>query len=165
MPVPTVEQWESIARGFEKEWQFPNCIGSLDGKHVAIQAPPRSGSAYYNYKGFYSIVLLAVVDAYKCFIVIDVGGYGKNSDGGILNASVLGQSLESGKLNIPANKPLPKTNDPLPHVFVEDEAFPLKTNIRNRIPERKQKIPLQSACLIIDYLEREIPSKMPLEFW
>ncbi|KAK0146186.1 Protein ANTAGONIST OF LIKE HETEROCHROMATIN PROTEIN 1 [Merluccius polli] len=73
MPQPTNEDWKSIAEGFQHRWNFPNCLGAIDGKHVVIQAPPNSSSYFYNYKGTFSIVLFAVVDAYYRFRVIDVG--------------------------------------------------------------------------------------------
>ncbi|KAK0153279.1 Protein ANTAGONIST OF LIKE HETEROCHROMATIN PROTEIN 1 [Merluccius polli] len=72
MPVPTTDDWRGIAEGFRERWAFPNCLGSIDGKHVVIKAPDNSGSLYYNYKGTYSIVLLAVVDSQYCFRVVDV---------------------------------------------------------------------------------------------
>ncbi|XP_046688147.1 uncharacterized protein LOC124373872 [Homalodisca vitripennis] len=87
MPIPNEEGWHTIANEFWNEWQFPNCIGALDGKHITIQAPKLSGSLYWNYKKTYSIVLLALVDPCYNFIVVDVGGYGKNSDGGIFSNS------------------------------------------------------------------------------
>ena len=46
---------------------------AIDGKHVRIQALPHSGSQYYNYKGYYSIIMLAVVDANYKFMYVDVG--------------------------------------------------------------------------------------------
>ena len=75
MPVPTKQDWRDIAEGFSQRWNFPNCLGSVDGKHVVIQAPSNSGSLFHNYKGTYSIVLLAVVDYDYRFRVIDVGSY------------------------------------------------------------------------------------------
>ncbi|XP_031664191.1 uncharacterized protein LOC116358145 [Oncorhynchus kisutch] len=81
MPVPKEEDWRTIAAEFLERWNFPNCLGSIDGKHVVIQAPPCSGSQFYNYKDTYSVVLLAVVDAIYCFRVVDVRAYGKGSDG------------------------------------------------------------------------------------
>lgn len=77
MPVPTRQDWLEIAHGFQERWNFPNCIGAIDGKHVVLQAPPASGSLYYNYKGTHSIVLLALVDAHYKFRVIDVGAFRK----------------------------------------------------------------------------------------
>ena len=77
----------------------------------------------------YSIVLLALVDSRCNFIAVDVGAYGRNSDGAILSNSNFGKALINEKLNIPKKKPLPITNSDFPLVILGDEAFPLTTSI------------------------------------
>lgn len=134
MPVPTEETWKQVAEKFWDLWNFPNCIGAIDGKHIKIQAPPNSGSQFYNYKQTFSVVLLAVVDAHYKFLVVDIGSYGKNSDGGIFSHSKLGQDLDKGILNVPKEKELPGTNCLAPYEFVGDEAFPLKTFLLRPYP-------------------------------
>lgn len=126
-------------------WQFPNCVGALDGKHVLLQAPVNSGSIYFNYKSAHSIVLLALVDSDYSFVYIDVGSNGRVSDGGIFRKSSLSLALESNGLNIPPRKCLPGRHAAIPHVIVGDSAFPLKENIMkpfatSDLSERKNRI-------------------------
>ena len=42
----TCEEWKEVANSFEEMWQYPHCLGSLDGKHLRIKAPARSGTIY-----------------------------------------------------------------------------------------------------------------------
>ena len=141
MPKPTAEILERSVNEFQQFWQFPNCFGALDGKHVIIQCPQRSGSLYFNYKKTFSINLMALVDARYRFLAVDIGSYGRNSDGGVFSASSLGKCMESGNFNIPAAKPLPNKEDPMPHVAVGDEAFPLKTYLLRPYPGVHQDTP------------------------
>lgn len=127
MPRPTVNLLLNSAKRFEELWNFPNCVAAIDGKHIVIQAPAGSGSLYFNYKKTYSVVLLALVDAEYRFIAVDVGAYGKNSDGGIFNDSNIGKRLRNGTFGMPENRPLSENSHPLPYVIVGDEAFPAKT--------------------------------------
>ncbi|XP_039763801.1 protein ANTAGONIST OF LIKE HETEROCHROMATIN PROTEIN 1-like isoform X2 [Pararge aegeria] len=146
MPKPTEVLWKAVEEDFKNIWNFPNCIGAIDGKHIRIRAPIKSGSQYFNYKKFFSTVLLAVVDAKYRFVIVDIGAYGRNSDGGIMSHSKLGQKMQGNRLNIPRNKTLPGTNQVLPHVFVADEAFALTENIMRPYPgnqiegDRKKKM-------------------------
>ncbi|CAC5355615.1 unnamed protein product [Mytilus coruscus] len=95
--------------GFYEKWNYPNCLGARDGKHVGVQAPCNSGSYYYNYKHTHSIVLMALVDANYRFTYVDVGSNGRNY-------------LEDTKK--------------VPFVVVGDEAFPLKEYLMKPYPQR-----------------------------
>lgn len=149
MPVPQEEDWQTVAHDFNERWNFPNCLGAIDGKHVVIQTPPNSGSLFYNYKGTYSIVLLAVVDANYCFRVINVGAYGRGSDGGTLRDSAFGRALEAGTLTIPPDTHLPGAEHlgPLPYAFVADKAFPLRRHLLRPYPGKN----LQRCQRIFNY--------------
>ncbi|KAI8440772.1 hypothetical protein MSG28_009100 [Choristoneura fumiferana] len=75
MPPSTKNDFKRIEKDFWEKWNMPNCISSIDGKHVRIRAPPNSGSLYFNYKDYFSIVMLALVDANYKFVAVDVGSY------------------------------------------------------------------------------------------
>ena len=55
--------WIHEADEFYRQWNLPNCVAAVDGKHIRIKCPAKGGSLYYNYKKFHSILLLAVVDS------------------------------------------------------------------------------------------------------
>jgi len=134
----TEEEWREIEAVFRKKWNLPHCLGAIDGKHVALFRPPKSGSAFFNYKSFFSIVLMAVVDGDYKFININCGAKGASSDGGVFAAIEFNKEMENGDRNVPADEPLPggDPNKPVPYFFVGDEAFPLKTWLMKPLPRR-----------------------------
>lgn len=128
-------QWLDIANKFYLKTNFPNCIGAVDGKHIRCVNPNNAGSLFFNYKKYFSIVLMAVVDADYCFITIDVGAYGKDSDSTIFKECPFGKKLYSEQLNLPAPTCLPNTNNsPQPYVIIGDEAFGLHRNLLRPYP-------------------------------
>ncbi|CAH1957899.1 unnamed protein product [Acanthoscelides obtectus] len=100
MPVPTTAKWMQIADRFHSLWNLPNCIGSID-----------------------------VADADGMFVTVDVGEYGRNSDGRALMNSNFGRALQSSNLDLPQPRPIPGDVKQIPFYFTADEAFPLKKNI------------------------------------
>lgn len=105
---------------------FPNCVGAIDGKHIAIQAPAKSGTFYYNYKGFNSIILLAICDAKYRYVAVDIGAAGRESDGGVFSRSSIGIQLENLTFRIPLPRRLPNSNKNSTYGLVGDATFSLK---------------------------------------
>lgn len=130
MPEMTKEMWEEVRQGFENHVNFPNCIGAIDGKHVRLIQPSGTGSMYYNYKKFFSIVLLAMCDTNYSFTYVDIGAYGKSSDPAVFHNSMLYKKLMENTMNLPDAKPIFSNNTTcLPHVIVGDEAFGIMKHI------------------------------------
>ncbi|GBL74220.1 hypothetical protein AVEN_263176-1 [Araneus ventricosus] len=125
----TPQEWTAVAADFERRWQFPHCIGAMDGKHVEIECPPNSVSDFINYKGFFSIVLLALVDANYNFLFVDIGCQGRISDGGVFKHTKLYTLLNSKQLGLPNIAPLQNSNLLAPYVIVADDAFALNENV------------------------------------
>lgn len=114
------------------------CIGALDGKRVLICKPPNSGSTFYDYKGHFSVILMALVDADCKFLYVDVGSCGRASDGGVWDRCSLKQGVEGNMLAIPQPENIPFSDKQCPYVFVGDDAFPLKTYLMKPYPGRDQ---------------------------
>ena len=128
MPCSEYE-WKNIARDFDVSWNYPHCVGACDGKHVVLQNPKNSGSMFFNYKGTFSTVLMAVADANYNFVYANVGCQGRISDGGVFRETSLYKKLTKGTLKLPDPQPLPGGNKLSPYVLLTDDAFPLQTHI------------------------------------
>lgn len=111
-------------------------MGAVDGKHVQIIPPPGSGAYYYNYKGYNSLVLMAICNANYEFIMCDFGINGRISDGGVIGHTNFYKKLKSGTLNLPkASNPI-NSKRSLPFVFVGDEAFALRPDFLKPFSQR-----------------------------
>lgn len=69
------------------------------------------------------------MDANYNFIYANVGCQGRISDGGVLNSTFFKKCLEDNLMHLPSPRPLPLTSNPIPYVFVGDEAFKLTLNV------------------------------------
>lgn len=90
--------------------------------------------SYSNHKKFFSIVLLAIVDANYKFMVVDVGAYGREGDSAII--STMGKKIITGDLNFPEPRNFSEINTKLNHFLIGDEAFALDSRIDEDISEK-----------------------------
>ena len=123
----TQEEWLQVEKTFSERWNLPHCLGAIDGKHIAIGCPKNTGSLFHNYKGFFSIILLALVDGDYKYLWFDIGVNRACSDAQIFNSCALVSAVLDGEVDIPEPRPLPGETYPLPYFFVGDDAFALKT--------------------------------------
>ena len=77
MHLPEGTRLREIVDGFEVCWGFPQVAGAIDGTHVPVIKPQDNPSDYYNRKGFYSIIMQAVVDYRGLFLDTYIGWPGK----------------------------------------------------------------------------------------
>ena len=79
-PPSTENEWRHIANIFEQLWDLPHCIGAIDGKHIGIDCPKKTGTRFWNYKGFSSedmteifnvFLFLHVYITYLIYLIID----------------------------------------------------------------------------------------------
>ncbi|XP_066581140.1 uncharacterized protein [Prorops nasuta] len=106
---PEKEDWRNNVEGVWARWNMPNCLGSIDGKHIRLSFPSNSDSLFFSYKKYYNI-----------------GSFGGNSDGGIFNDSNIGINLNNIGLNIPKGDfNLPNSELKTSLLFISDDAFKL----------------------------------------
>lgn len=107
---PDQNVWIEKAQEFEELCQYPYSIGVLDGKLI-------KGHAYF--KGTYSIILLALVDAKHQFMFIEVGDPCPGDDSKVWHSSTLKRALEDGNLHLPLKQ------GPITHHFISHDTYPL----------------------------------------
>ncbi|XP_050813866.1 uncharacterized protein LOC127053340 isoform X2 [Gopherus flavomarginatus] len=91
----TLGNMYDIVAGFA-QMGFPNCGGVIDGMHIPILAPAHLASEYINQKGYFSMVLQALVDHRGCFIDINAGWPGKVHDACIFRNTGIFRKLQAG---------------------------------------------------------------------
>ncbi|KAL3189882.1 hypothetical protein MRX96_020895 [Rhipicephalus microplus] len=83
----TAEEMARHIQEFEAVTGFRQGVGALDGCHFPISPPKEHATDYYNYKGWYSIILLALVDHRYRFRYINVGAPGRCHDSHVFGYS------------------------------------------------------------------------------
>ena len=109
----------------EEIWQFPCCWAAVDGCHISIKCPDGGAEAakeYHNFKNFYSIVLMGLVDAKYRFVWASVGFPGNTHDAMILQATQLWKDIHENNIIPLISKEIGKVE--VCPLVVADSAFP-----------------------------------------
>ena len=123
----TPDEWKELETEFGIRWNVLHALGALDGKHVALKKPKNSGALYHNYKGFFSIVMLALVDGQYKFRWVDVGTAGSCSDAQIFNTCHLKRKIDDGSIGFPDPAPITQGGRDVRYFILADDAFALNT--------------------------------------
>ena len=108
-------------------WQFPCCWGAVDGCHIPIQCPPsglKASREYHNFKNFYSIVLMAIVDAHDRFIWASVGFPRNSHDYIVFQSTDLWYNITENNI-IPSISQVIEGTEVYP-MILGDSAFPFR---------------------------------------
>jgi len=119
------EAFMAAAADMDKEWQFPGAFACLDGSHIPIKVPPggaESRKEYYNFKGWYSVILVAMCDARKRIIWAVTGMPGSTGDSSIFEATrkyndILNQN------DLPESPAFKIGNIEIPYMILGDGGF------------------------------------------
>ncbi|CAN7948745.1 unnamed protein product, partial [Ixodes pacificus] len=113
-------------REFFAVFGFPQAVGALDGCHFPILPPKEHGTEYYNYKGWHSIRLLALVDHRYRFRYINLGTPGRCHDSNVYGRSQLRTLVDSAQFQSPT---VAIEGTAIAPIILCDQAFPLTTNL------------------------------------
>lgn len=80
---------------------------------------------------------MAISDAKYCFVMLDIGAEGRQSDGGVFRRSEIGISFENINMNLPEPSQVEANGPVLPYVLVADEAFALTSYMMRPFPRSK----------------------------
>ena len=111
----TQDDFKKKMLDMDEFWQFPCCWAAIDGCHIPIKCPPGGLEAckeYHNFKNFYSIVLMGLVDSHCRYILHAV----------IFRLADLWNSIKEGFIPMIGKTVRDVTVPPL---IVGDSAFPL----------------------------------------
>ncbi|XP_064465442.1 uncharacterized protein LOC135376958 [Ornithodoros turicata] len=125
-------------REFHAASGFPHAVGALDGCHFPVSPPKQHAADYYNYKGWYSIILLALVDHLYRFRYINLGSPGRCHDAHVYGRSRL-CALVDGEYFRSHVTTIEET--PVAPVILCDQAFPLTTNLLKPFPNPPKETP------------------------
>ena len=152
------DEFRSKILDMEEAWQFPCCWSAVDGCHIPIKCPPgglESCKEYHNFKNFFSVVLMGMVDSKYRFVWASCGYPGNSHDSVIFQSTDLWNQIKNQDY-------LPKIGKKVgsllvPPLILGDAAFPLQpwlmkpcTNANPTLQQRYYNYRLSRARMVTE---------------
>ena len=127
----TSDEYKEKLSEMDTQWQFKYAFCAIDGSHLPIKCPSggnQSKKSYHNFKNFYSVVLMAMVDAKLRFLWASCGFPGNSHDSSVFQSTQQWSDVVSGKV-LPNGIQCINGDSELavPAIILGDSAFPLLT--------------------------------------
>ena len=124
---PLGEERQKVIKGFESTWGMIQCVGSIDGCHIPIMPPALNHTDYFNRKGWYSIILQAIVDHEYLFRDICVGWPGSVHDARVYANSAIFKKIRDENV-LDGDTRIIQGKD-IPIFLIGDSAYPLTKHL------------------------------------
>ena len=147
----------NVIEGFKSKLNMIRCAGTIDGSHISVSPPAMNHIDYYNRKGWYSVIVQAVVDHEYLFCDICVGWPGNVHDAQVLASSSLYRKATNGDILFGNVVNVNGTNIPI--FLISDSAYPLRPpwpmkpfphNSTLSCAQRSFNFHLSSSCIVIE---------------
>ena len=112
----------------DSEWQFSFAFSAIDGSHLlmkCLSGAPEAMKQYKNFRNFYSVILLALVDPKYRFIWASVCAPGNTHDSTLFQSTSLWEKITAG--SILPQLVLEIEDQAIPPLILGDGAFPVRT--------------------------------------
>lgn len=132
---PREDELKRVMSRFLMKWGVPQCVGAIDGSHIPVCAPAGMHTDYYNRKGWYSMIVQAVVDPDYLFTDLNIGWPGSVHDARVFTHSTICHQADSGTL-LPSAYSTSIHGVQVPPFIIGDAAYPLKPWLMKPFPDR-----------------------------
>ena len=135
---PVGDALDATMDGFMEQWGIPQCVGSINGSHIPVRPPAMSHTCYHNRKGWYSVILQAIVNHEYLFTdIIYVGWPGSVHDARVFANSSVVEKIEKGQLLCG------EVRNGIRPFIVGDPAYPLRPWLMKSFPHSGSLTPQQ----------------------
>lgn len=91
---------------------------------------------FFNYKKYFSQVLLAIVDADANFLYVNFGAQGSFNDASVFRNCNFYKKMKNNELNLPQPKPINENGPEIPYFIIGDGGFGLDKHLMKPFGKR-----------------------------